>query len=163
MAELESMGSRARIAILAGFVGAILVGSVIAFPAYAVSDALRVKAVPKKSFLNDHNLFIKGKFHEMVGNDVQTVTVTIGSHTMVFDKDGNVITPDPAFKDPRVKLTIEDEDDDDYEISEYKLQFWVPVVKSELGAGEFTAHVQVVTLNGTFEDDASFEIRPAKP
>jgi hypothetical protein len=140
----------------------MLVGSVVslALPAFSDSDPLRVKVVPKKSHLNDHNVFVKGKFREMIGNDVQTVTVTIGSHTMVFDKDGNVLTPDPAFGDPRVRLTIEDDNDDPYENDEYMLRFWAPVAKSELGVGTFIAHVEVVTLNGTFVDEASFEIRP---
>lgn len=150
--------------LLAASISFLLLGSttLAAIPAYAATGSLHLNVSPKKSQLSVGNdIVLHGQFKTEVGNDIYSVMVTIlgTSQELEFDKNGNVLVPDTAFGPITTKLTIQGKKTNDpYEISKQILQFWVPIKKSILGVGDYTALVEVVTTGGSFEAPEDFEI-----
>jgi hypothetical protein len=150
--------------LLATSISFLLLGSttLAAIPAYAATGSLHLNVSPKKSQLSVGNdIVLHGQFKTDVGNDIHSVMVTIlgASQELEFDKNGNVLVPDTAFGPVTTKLTIQGKKTNDpYEISKQILQFWVPIKKSVLGVGDYTALVEVVTTGGSFEAPEDFKI-----
>jgi hypothetical protein len=161
---LNSSKRKLSYVLLATTISFLLLGSttLAAIPAYAATGSLHLNVSPKKSQLSVGNdIILHGQFKTDVGNDIHSVMVTIlgASQELEFDKNGNVIVPDTAFGPVTTKLTIQGKKTNDpYEISKQILQFWVPIKKSVLGVGDYTALVEVVTTGGSFEAPEDFKI-----
>lgn len=161
---LNSSKRKLSYVLLATTISFLLLGSTTlsAIPAYAATGSLHLNVSPKKSQLSVGNdIVLHGQFKTEVGNDIHSVMVTIlgASQELEFDKNGNVLVPDTAFGPVTTKLTIQGKKTNDpYEISKQILQFWVPIKKSVLGVGDYTALVEVVTTGGSFEAPEDFKI-----
>jgi hypothetical protein len=161
---LNSSKRKLSYVLLATSISFLLLGSttLAAIPAYAATGSLHLNVSPKKSQLSVGNdIVLHGQFKTDVGNDIHSVMVTIlgASQELEFDKNGNVLVPDTAFGPVTTKLTIQGKKTNDpYEISKQILQFWVPIKKSVLGVGDYTALVEVVTTGGSFEAPEDFKI-----
>jgi hypothetical protein len=161
---LNSSKRKLSYVLLATTISFLLLGSTTlsAIPAYAATGSLHLNVSPKKSQLSVGNdIVLHGQFKTDVGNDIHSVMVTIlgASQELEFDKNGNVLVPDTAFGPVTTKLTIQGKKTNDpYEISKQILQFWVPIKKSVLGVGDYTALVEVVTTGGSFEAPEDFKI-----
>jgi hypothetical protein len=161
---LNSSKRKLSYVLLATTISFLLLGSttLAAIPAYAATGSLHLNVSPKKSQLSVGNdIVLHGQFKTDVGNDIHSVMVTIlgASQELEFDKNGNVLVPDTAFGPVTTKLTIQGKKTNDpYEISKQILQFWVPIKKSVLGVGDYTALVEVVTTGGSFEAPEDFKI-----
>jgi len=166
MGNLFSMeGAKTRTALVA-VLSALMVGSMaaVASPAFAASGSLFLNVSPKKSTLGSGgDIVLSGDFKTEVNNNIIKVVVTLlgSQHEFAFDKNGNVIDHDNAFKAPETDLTVLGKNTNDpYEISKQRLQFWIPIKKNVLGAGDYKAEVQVITNAGSFEQTESFKIMP---
>ena len=161
---LNSSKRKLSYVLLATTISFLLLGSTTlsAIPAYAATGSLHLNVSPKKSQLSVGNdIVLHGQFKTEVGNNIHSVMVTIlgASQELEFDKNGNVLVPDTAFGPVTTKLTIQGKKTNDpYEISKQILQFWVPIKKSVLGVGDYTALVEVVTTGGSFEAPEDFKI-----
>ena len=169
--ESKKLNWRVPIAVVAAFTLVFAAFSSTATMAYADESKAKLKALPKKSLVDDGNsqlLELKFKLEE--GTLFQFVRITINpgesdEAVLEFDQLGNPIDP-PVLPSPPFELVFGQVtmlSDGYYALEKAKGKFVIAMNKTELGPGEHEALAEVVLGGG--EDplvaDAKFTLKPS--
>jgi hypothetical protein len=169
--ESKKLNWRVPISVVVAFTLVFAAFSSTATMAYADESKAKLKALPKKSLVDDGNsqlLELKFKLEE--GSLFEFVRITINEGdpdeaVLEFDQMGNPIDP-PVLPSPPFELVFGQVtmlSDEYYALEKAKGKFVIAMNKTDLGPGEHTALAEVVLGGG--EDplvaDAKFKLKPS--
>ncbi|MFY3741747.1 MAG: hypothetical protein HMLIMOIP_002207 [Candidatus Nitrosomirales archaeon] len=134
-----------------------------AYTAFADESSAKLKALPKKSLVDDGNsqlLELKFKLEE--GDTLELIRITVDGELVVeFDAAGTVLDSGPSFELVFGSVTMLS--DGYYAIGKAKGKFVIAMDKLVLGVGDHEALAEVVLDGETLTATAEFTLKPSSP